>query len=61
MKPSSRLDFAEFSLVLGGPLFQLLSKVGLTGEALELLRLRILFIAAFSDLGEEPVDDVRHL
>ena len=30
----------DFSLVLGGPLFQLLRRTGLTGNALELARLR---------------------
>ena len=35
----------EFSLVLGGPLFQLLRRAHLTGEALELLLQRILVIS----------------
>jgi hypothetical protein len=34
----------EFSLVLGGPLFQLLRRTHLAGDALELLRQRILLI-----------------
>ena len=36
---------ADFSLVLGGPLFQLLRRAHLTGGALELLRRRILVIS----------------
>src|SRR5512136_1434844 len=35
----------DFSLVLGGPLFQLLRRAHLTGGALELLRRRILVIS----------------
>jgi len=35
----------DFSLVLGGPLFQLLRRAHLTGDALELLRRRILVIS----------------
>ena len=35
-------EAADFSLVLGGPLFQLLRKVHLEGDALELLHRRIL-------------------
>ena len=34
----------DFSLVLGGPLFQLLRRTHLAGDALELLRQRILLI-----------------
>jgi hypothetical protein len=34
----------DFSLVLGGPLFQLLRRVHLSGNALELLRQRILVL-----------------
>jgi hypothetical protein len=36
----------DFSLVMGGPLFQLLRRTGLSGDALELLRLRIIVIAS---------------
>jgi len=36
---------ADFSLVLGGPLFQLLRRAHLTGDALELLKQRILVIS----------------
>jgi hypothetical protein len=35
----------DFSLVLGGPLFQLLRRLGLSGSGLELLRRRIVAIA----------------
>jgi hypothetical protein len=35
----------DFSLVLGGPLFQLFRKVHLTGDALELVRRRVLLIS----------------
>ena len=35
----------DFSLVLGGPLFQLLRRAHLTGDALELVRQRILVIS----------------
>jgi hypothetical protein len=38
----------DFSLVLGGPLFQLLRRAHLTGGALELLRRRILLISLFT-------------
>src|SRR5262249_48656344 len=36
---------ADFSLVLGGPLFQLLRRSHLSGDALELLRRRVITIA----------------
>lgn len=39
------LEEKDFSIVLGGPLFQLLNRVHLTGKALELIRLRIVVIA----------------
>jgi hypothetical protein len=38
------LERQDFSLVLGGPLFQLLRRTHLAGDALELLRQRILLI-----------------
>jgi hypothetical protein len=41
-------DSQEFSLVLGGPLFQLLRRVHLTGDALQLVRQRILWIAVLA-------------
>jgi len=37
-------DPADFSLVLGGPLFQLLRRSRLSGNALELVRKRIVII-----------------
>jgi hypothetical protein len=37
----------DFSLVLGGPLFQLLHRAGLTGTALEMLGKRVLVISLF--------------
>ena len=42
------LDPQDFSLVLGGPLFQLLRRAHLTDEALTLLRQRILVLALFA-------------
>src|SRR4029453_15046813 len=36
------------SFVLGGPVFQLLRRLGLAGDALQLLRRRIIVIAAFT-------------
>jgi hypothetical protein len=39
------LELEDFSLVLGGPLFQLLRRSHLSGDALELLRQRILVIS----------------
>src|SRR3954469_17648712 len=38
----------DFSLVLGGPLFQLLHRMHVSGDALELIRQRILVIVAIS-------------
>ena len=38
----------DFSLVLGGPLFQLLRRAHLADDALELVRKRVLFIALFA-------------
>jgi hypothetical protein len=45
MKLSENPDMKNFSIVLGGPFFQLLRKVHLTGNALELLKQRTLIIA----------------
>src|SRR3954452_22800053 len=36
---------ADFSIILGGPFFQLLRRAHMTGDALELLRRRVLVIA----------------
>ena len=41
-------NVGDFSLVLGGPLYQLLRRVHLTGSALELVRRRIVAIALFA-------------
>ena len=47
-RSSASGDASDFSLVLGGPLFQLLRRVHLTGSALELVRRRIVAIALFA-------------
>ncbi len=41
-------DLSDFSLVLGGPIFQLLRKSHLTGDSLELLHRRLLTITAIA-------------
>ena len=41
-------DPADFSIVLGGPLFQLLRRAHVSGNALELVRRRMVVIAAFA-------------
>ncbi len=46
--PSIGETFFEFSLVLGGPTFQLFRRAHLAGSSLELLHRRMLFIALFS-------------
>jgi hypothetical protein len=38
----------DFSLVLGGPLFQLLRRAHMTGDALELMRRRVVVISLFA-------------
>jgi hypothetical protein len=43
---SGALEQPDFSLVLGGPLFQLFRRAHLTGDALELVRRRVLVIGA---------------
>lgn len=45
MKPSEYLEGKDFSLVLGGPFFQLLKRVHLTGNALELIKQRTIIIS----------------
>src|SRR4029450_11311650 len=40
-----RTDSDEFSVVLGGPLYQMVRRAHLSGDALELMRRRILFFA----------------
>jgi hypothetical protein len=44
---SASVDANDFSLVLGGPLFQLLRRSHLSGNTLELLRRRIVVISSF--------------
>jgi hypothetical protein len=44
-KPSQFQDTPDFSLVLGGPLFQLFRRVHMTGNAMELLHRRIVAIS----------------
>jgi hypothetical protein len=47
--PDDRLlELQDFSLVLGGPLFQLFRKAHLTGDALELVRQRVIVISLFA-------------
>ncbi len=47
-KTTSMPDPLDFSLVLGGPLFQLFRRMHLSGDALELLRRRTLAITIFT-------------
>ncbi len=44
-KPALLAEHPDFSLVLGGPLFQLFRRAHLSGDALELVRRRIVVIA----------------
>ena len=44
MNKSEYIKAPDFSLVLGGPLFQLLRQAHLTGDTLDLLRRRVLVI-----------------
>lgn len=48
MNKTQTPETPDFSLVLGGPLFQLFRKARLHGDALELLHRRILFITLFA-------------
>jgi hypothetical protein len=65
MKTTPTLDTADFSLVLGGPLFQLFRRTHLSGDALELLLRRVLVITLFawlpllflSALGGHPLGE----
>jgi hypothetical protein len=43
-----RSDQLDFSLVLGGPLYQLLRRTHMTGDALELMRRRVVVISLFA-------------
>jgi hypothetical protein len=45
MNKSEDFKTQDFSIVLGGPLFQILRRVHLTGDTLELLRRRVLVIS----------------
>src|SRR5215472_5589278 len=47
-KPGLFEEPSDFSLVLGGPLFQLLRKAHLEGDHLELLYRRVIFITAIA-------------
>ena len=47
MKTTPSADFSDFSLVLGGPLFQLYRRMHLSGDTLELLRRRIVAITLY--------------
>lgn len=48
MKASEDLKEKDFSLVLGGPFFQLLKRAHLSGNALELIKKRIVIISLFA-------------
>jgi hypothetical protein len=49
MTKANNLDeHADFSLVLGGPLFQLYRRAYLSGDALELVRRRVVVIMAIA-------------
>src|SRR5512132_1902906 len=41
-------DPKDFSIILGGPLYQLMRRAHITGDALELVRRRIVVIALFA-------------
>jgi hypothetical protein len=45
MKKPEFLETDDFSIVLGGPFFQLLRRTGLTGDALQILHWRIIILA----------------
>jgi hypothetical protein len=45
----------DFSLVLGGPLFQLLRRSHLSGDALELLQQRILVTSLLASMPPSPI------
>jgi hypothetical protein len=48
MKTTPTTELPDFSLVLGGPLFQLYRRMHLSGRALELLRRRVIVITLFA-------------
>lgn len=45
MKPSEYLEGKDFSIILGGPFYQLLTRAHLSGKALEMVKKRILVLA----------------
>lgn len=47
-RPEGSEASTDFSLVLGGPLYQLLRRVGLSGDALEHLKRRMIILACFA-------------
>jgi hypothetical protein len=47
-EPGESADPADFSIVLGGPLYQLLRRAHVSGNALELVRRRMVVIAGFA-------------
>jgi len=46
--PDAAADPRNFSVILGGPLFQLLRRAHMAGDALQLVKRRVLVIAAFA-------------
>lgn len=46
--PTDYLEGKDFSLVLGGPFFQFLNRVHLSGKGLELVKLRIIVLSLFA-------------
>lgn len=48
MKPSEYLEGKDFSIVLGGPFFQLLKRAHLSGTGLELAKKRVIILAMFA-------------
>jgi hypothetical protein len=46
--PDAAADPRNFSVILGGPLFQLLRRAHMAGDALQLIKRRVLVIAAFA-------------
>ncbi len=48
MTPASSTESTDFSLVLGGPLFQLFRRAHLTGDALELSNRRVIIAAGIT-------------
>src|SRR5690348_12849731 len=44
----AKADPNDFSIILGGPLYQILRRAHISGDALELLRRRVITIAMFT-------------